>query len=99
MKPTLNAGNALYPVKSRVAVAVASALMANLAWAQSSVSTPILPSIEVKGERINSSPTFGTSLRGDALNARRFATNDTATLLDGTPGVSFYTGAGCPVCL
>lgn len=68
--------------------------MANLAWAQESVSTPVLPDIEVTGERINSSPAFGTSLRGDALNARRFATNDTATLLEGTPGVSFYTGGG-----
>lgn len=89
-----NTGSAFAPAKSRIAVAVASALMANPAWAQSSVSTPVLPSIEVRGERIDSSPTFGTSLHGEALNARRFATSDTATLLEGTPGVSFYTGGG-----
>lgn len=94
MKPTLDAGDAFFPAKSRIAIAVASALMTNLAWAQSQVSTPVLPSIEVTAERIHSSPTFGTSLRGDALNARRFATNDTAMLLEGTPGVSFYTGGG-----
>lgn len=94
MKNASTAGGAFFPVKSRIAVAVASALMANLAWGQSSVSTPVLPSVEVTADRIHSSPAFGTSLRGDALNARRFATNDTATLLEGTPGVSFYTGGG-----
>ncbi len=39
-------------------------------------------------------PLFGSSLTGDALNARRFGTNDTASLLDGIPGVSLYTGGG-----
>lgn len=39
-------------------------------------------------------PLFGTSLTGDALNARRFGTNDTASLLDGIPGLSLYTGGG-----
>ena len=95
MKSTIIAGGVFSPARNPIALAVASALMANIAWAQSPDSTPVLPSVEVKGDRIgSSSPTFGDSLRGDALNARRFATNDTATLLDGTPGVSFYAGGG-----
>lgn len=95
MRSTTIAGEVFFPSRNPIAIAVASALMANIAWAQSADSMPVLPSVEVKGERINSSlPTFGVNLRGDALNARRFATNDTATLLDGTPGVSFYTGGG-----
>lgn len=95
MKSTTNAGTVFPPARNPIAVAVASALITNFAWAQSPDSTPVLPSIEVNGERISSSlPTFGAYLRGDALNSRRFATSDTATLLDGTPGVSFYTGGG-----
>lgn len=95
MRLTTIAGEVFFPSRNPIAIAVAGALMANIAWAQSADSTPVLPPVEVKGERINSSlPTFGVNLRGDALNARRFATNDTATLLDGTPGVSFYTGGG-----
>lgn len=94
MNKTFKAGNTFTPAKSRIAFAVASALMTHIAWAQSVVSAPVLPSIEVTGARITSSPIFGTALRGDALNARRFATNDTATLIEGTPGVSFYTGGG-----
>jgi len=95
MKLTTIAGEVFSPARTPIAIAVASALMANLAWAQTPDSTPVLPAIEVTGERISSSlPTFGANLRGDVLNARRFATSDTATLLDGTPGVSFYSGGG-----
>lgn len=50
-----------------------------------------LPQINVIGERI---PAFGDVLNYETLNARRFATNDTSTLLDGVPGVSFYSGGG-----
>ncbi len=39
-------------------------------------------------------PYFGKSLKGEELNARRFGTNDTASLLDGIPGLSLYTGGG-----
>ncbi|MBK7645930.1 MAG: TonB-dependent receptor [Betaproteobacteria bacterium] len=95
MKSTSNTGEKFSPTRTPIAIAVASALMANTAWAQSAPTDPILPTIEVVGERSASSqPAFGTSLRGDTLNARRFATNDTATLLDGTPGLSFYAGGG-----
>jgi len=95
MKSTSRTSKRIFPAITPIAVSVASAVMANVAWAQSTASTPVLPTIEVTGERSESSqPTFGTSLRGDTLNARRFATNDTATLLDGTPGLSFYTGGG-----
>lgn len=95
MKSKTIAGEVFSSARNPIAIAVASALMANAAWAQSPDSSPVLQPIEVKGERITSSQaTFGANLHGDALNARRFATNDTATLLDGTPGVSFYTGGG-----
>lgn len=95
MKSTTKAEQAFRPARTPIAIAVTSALMANLAWAQSTGPTLVLPTIDVMEERIGSgSPTFGTSLQGDTLNARRFATSDTATLLDGTPGVSFYTGGG-----
>jgi len=95
MKSTTIAGGVFSPARNPIAIAVASALIANVAWAQTPDSTPVLPDVEVRGDRIgSSSPTFGEYLRGDALNARRFATNDTATLLDGTPGVSFYAGGG-----
>ncbi len=95
MKPTTMVSELLFSSKNQMAIAVASALMADVAWAQSADSNPVLPTIQVTGERIGTGlPAFGTSLRDDALNARRFATNDTASLLDGTPGVSFYTGGG-----
>lgn len=69
--------------------------MAVPVWAQSSEPTPVLQTVDVTGERISAGlPTFGTRLRGAALDARRFATGDAAALLDGTPGVSFYTGGG-----
>ncbi len=78
-----------------MAIAVASALITNIALAQSPEATPVFPTITVTGERIGpSQPIFGSSLRGEALDARSFANNDTATLLDGTPGLSFYTGGG-----
>jgi iron complex outermembrane receptor protein len=58
------------------------------AWAQQ---VPQLPTVTVIGERMSE---FGISLDGKNLNARRFATNDTATLLEGVPGISFYSGGG-----
>lgn len=58
------------------------------AWAQQATR---LPPVIVTAERMSE---FGVSLDGKILNTRRFATNDTATLLDGVPGVSFYTGGG-----
>lgn len=58
------------------------------AWAQQTVQ---LPPVNIIGERI---PALGVSLEGDTLNARHFGSNDTATLLDGVPGVSFYSGGG-----
>lgn len=82
-----------FPVRNPVAVAVASTLMANVAFAQATDSTQTLPELEVRAEPINV-PAFGTSLQGDALDARRFATNDTAAVLEGTPGLSFYIGGG-----
>lgn len=90
-------GRTFRPVRNPIAIAVASALMANVAWAQSQSAdpSPVLPTVEVTGERINANqPSFGSTLRGDALNARRFSASDTASLLDDTPGLSFFTGGG-----
>ena len=62
--------------------------LCSVAWAQQ---TTQLPPIIVIGERMSE---FGISLDGKTLNARSFATNDTAKLLDGVAGVSFYSGGG-----
>lgn len=51
-----------------------------------------LPPVLVVGQEIK--PPFESSLTGDALDARRFGRNDTASLLEGMPGLSFYTGGG-----
>lgn len=58
------------------------------AWAQEVTE---LEPIIIIGERM---PAFGTSPNKETLNARRFATNDTAALLEGIPGVSLYSGGG-----
>ncbi len=72
---------------SILSVALNAALSSGV-WAQQ---LPHLAPIIVVGDRITP---FGLSLRGDNLDARRFATNDAAALLDGIPGVSFYSGGG-----
>ncbi|EGI75881.1 TonB-dependent receptor plug domain-containing protein [Hylemonella gracilis] len=51
-----------------------------------------LPAVRVVAQEIK--PPFESSLTGDALDARRFGRNDTASLLEGTPGLSFYFGGG-----
>lgn len=75
------------PRRSVLSAALTAALCSG-AWAQE---IQQLPTVTVFGERL--SP-FGSSLNGDNLGSRRFATNDTAALLEGTPGVSLYTGGG-----
>lgn len=63
------------------------------AQAQSAAGKPVteLNTVTIIGDK---TPLFGSTLTGDALNARRFGTNDTASLLDGIPGISLYTGGG-----
>jgi iron complex outermembrane receptor protein len=51
-----------------------------------------LPPVRVVAQEIK--PPFESSLSGEALDARRFGRNDTASLLEGMPGLSFYTGGG-----
>ncbi|WP_029146838.1 TonB-dependent siderophore receptor [Methylophilus sp. 5] len=75
------------PRLSILNVAIGLALCSG-AWAEE---VQQLPEIKVIGERL---PAFGVLLTDETLNARRFATNDTSTLLEGIPGVSFYTGGG-----
>jgi iron complex outermembrane receptor protein len=78
---------AVEPRLSALHVAISFALCSG-AWAQQ---VPQLSPVIVIGERM---PALGISLGGESLNTRRFATNDTATLLDGLPGVSFFSGGG-----
>jgi len=78
---------ALAPRLSMLSIALSAALSSG-AWAQQ---VPQLETVTIVGDK---APLFGTSLSGDALNARRFATSDTASLLDGIPGMSLYTGGG-----
>lgn len=63
-------------------------ILCSSAFAQQSntVSTVV-----ISGDRTSE---FGMSLNGEALDARRFANNDTVSLLNGLPGVSSYTGGG-----
>lgn len=75
------------PRFSLLNVAIIAALSVE-AWAQQ---LPQLDKVTVVGEN---NPLFGASLFGDPLNARRLGTNDTASLLDGIPGISLYTGGG-----
>lgn len=65
----------------------------SVAMAQTSANKSVteLNTVTIVGDK---TPLFGFSLSGDALNARRFGTNDTASLLDGIPGISLYTGGG-----
>ncbi|MEY2633487.1 MAG: hypothetical protein RIR00_2141 [Pseudomonadota bacterium] len=80
------------PARTPLALALAGALIGSPAWAQT---TPELPTVQITGERFQPGQTaFGNTLRGDNLNARRFASSDSAALLDGIPGLSFYTGGG-----
>ncbi len=54
-----------------------------------------LPNINVPGDNlINGGLIYGAEINGDYLDSRRLMTSDSATLLDGVPGVSFYTGGG-----
>jgi len=56
-----------------------------------------LAEIEVTANRIaqpGSDGSFATSLRGEELRQRQAGTADSARLLDGIPGISFYSGGG-----
>jgi iron complex outermembrane receptor protein len=70
-----------------LSIALGSALCSG-AWAQEA---PQLVPVIVVGE---SMPSFGAAVGQENLSLRRFATNDTAALLDGMPGLSLYMGGG-----
>ena len=53
----------------------------------------VMPETVVSADRPGRDMNAAT-LKGDDVAARRFSTNDAARLLDGIPGVSFYTGGG-----
>jgi len=80
----------LVPVRSMLNTAIGLVLCSG-AWAQEANQLPQLPTVTVIGEKVSE---FGTSIDGKNLSFRRFATNDTATLLDGVPGISLYSGGG-----
>lgn len=62
--------------------------------AQAVVTKPVVEFNTVTITDKSDAPMFSNALTGDALNARRLGTNDTASLMDGMPGVSLYTGGG-----
>lgn len=62
--------------------------------AASAQTAPELPSVTVQATRLPSDPPFGTSLGGEALNARQNAIGDTASLLNGVPGVDLQVNGG-----
>lgn len=80
----------LVPVRSMLNTAVGLALCSG-AWVQAASQAQQLPTVTVIGEKVSE---FGISIDGKNLSSRRFATNDAATLLDGVPGISFYSGGG-----
>lgn len=52
------------------------------------------PKVVISGERIDDGAVRQTTLRADDLVNRRLGSSDSARLLDGVPGVSFYSGGG-----
>lgn len=77
----------LTPIAISMVIAFTSSAMAQSA----TKNVTELNSVTIVGDK---TPLFGASLSGDSLNARRFGTNDAASLLDGIPGISLYTGGG-----
>ncbi|MYM42117.1 TonB-dependent receptor [Duganella qianjiadongensis] len=82
--------SAFIPSRSVLNTAIGVALCSS-AWAQEAKPLPQLPTVTVIGEKASE---FGLVIDGKNLSSRRFATNDTATLLDGVPGISLYSGGG-----
>ncbi len=89
MKPKYNALGTVFLPFSPLAIALTSALSAFSANAQEQVQQ--LPVIEVKGTI--DEVAFGNTISKDQNNPQ-FANDDTAKLLENTPGLSFYTGGG-----
>ena len=78
---------------SPLTLALLTAFSANAATTDSTESAVVLPAIEVKASAIEQI-SFGETISGNAKKTRQFASDDTAKLLEGTPGLSFYTGGG-----
>lgn len=53
-----------------------------------------MPTIEVRADALKSNLLTGDTVTDDNLANRRLLTNDSARLLEGIAGVSFYTGGG-----
>ena len=76
----------------RITICVALAFAPGAFAAEATVAA--LPDVEVIGKKVQPLPALSDSALGETTIARqRAATNDTAKLLDGQPGVSLY-GAG-----
>ncbi len=89
MKTRINALNNVLMPFSPLAIALTSALTAYSAIAQEQVQQ--LPAIEVKATL--DEVAFGNTITKDQQD-QQFASDDTAKLLENTPGLSFYTGGG-----
>ena len=76
---------------SPLALALGSAFAAHATPDNSPQQPQVLPVIEVTSTVENAA--FGSTISADK-KARAFASDDTARLLEDTPGLSFYTGGG-----
>ncbi|MDZ4218543.1 MAG: TonB-dependent receptor plug domain-containing protein [Methylobacter sp.] len=75
----------------RITLCVALAFASN-AFASETVT---MPTVEVTADKLNSLPaTNDRGLDADGLARKRIGTSDTASLLDGQPGVSLYRAGG-----
>lgn len=89
MQSSHHSGRTLLLSLSPLALAFASAFSAHAAPAEEQAK--LLPAIEVKGSI--DEVAFGNTINKDHKN-QQFASDDTAKLLENTPGLSFYTGGG-----
>ncbi|HTY02126.1 MAG TPA: TonB-dependent receptor [Rhodocyclaceae bacterium] len=71
-------------------------VVATLPWAISHAfaQETQLPKVVISGERIDDGTVRATTLRADDLAGPRVGTSDSARMLEGVAGVSFYSGGG-----
>lgn len=93
MKPNFSAGRTMVLSLSPLALALSTAFSANATATKEQQPEVVLPAVEVKASAIDE-VAFGQTISGLTKKTRQFASDDTAKLLEGTPGLSFYTGGG-----
>lgn len=89
MKSNYHAGRTIALSMSPLALAFATVFSSQAATTQPQQKVHRLPAIEVKASALDQAA-FSRTISGKG----QFASDDTAKLLEETPGVSFYTGGG-----